>query len=68
MDFFYVSDLTGSPPYPPGSFDRVLLDGPCSALGQRPVLVNNMTAKHLASHPPLQRAIFAEVKTHLFTE
>ncbi|KAG7256332.1 hypothetical protein CRUP_017925, partial [Coryphaenoides rupestris] len=27
---------TGGPPFPPGSFDRVLLDAPCSSLGQRP--------------------------------
>ena len=27
-------DPGSSPPFPPGTFDRVLLDAPCSALGQ----------------------------------
>jgi len=29
------------PPWPPAQFDRVLLDAPCSALGQAPVLQSN---------------------------
>ena len=29
-----------SPPFVPNSFDRILLDAPCSALGQRPQLYN----------------------------
>jgi hypothetical protein len=29
-----------SPPFVPNSFDRILFDAPCSALGQRPQLYN----------------------------
>ncbi|XP_061660905.1 tRNA (cytosine(72)-C(5))-methyltransferase NSUN6 isoform X2 [Syngnathoides biaculeatus] len=33
------------PPFPPESFDRVLLDAPCSGLGQRPNLASAWTLK-----------------------
>ncbi|KAK3743413.1 hypothetical protein QZH41_011525, partial [Actinostola sp. cb2023] len=46
------------PPYPPESFDRILLDAPCSALGQRPNSVVQMSLKTLQSFPVLQRKIF----------
>ena len=39
-------------------FDKVLLDAPCSALGQRPMLINSCTAKELKSFPKLQRKLF----------
>lgn len=45
------------PPYLPGSFDKILLDAPCSALGQRPSLGNPMTSKELSSYPRLQRKL-----------
>lgn len=38
------SDLI-APPFPPGSFDRILLDGPCSGLGQRPKFREPQTLK-----------------------
>ncbi|XP_065175827.1 tRNA (cytosine(72)-C(5))-methyltransferase NSUN6-like isoform X2 [Sycon ciliatum] len=47
-----------SPPFPPESFDRILLDGPCSALGQRPQIRNSIPLKELQSFPPYQRQIF----------
>lgn len=47
-----------APPYPSGSFDRILLDAPCSALGQRPQFVVKMTLKELQSYPRLQRKLF----------
>jgi len=40
------------------SFDKILLDGPCSALGQRPQLCNNMKMKELLSFPKLQKKLF----------
>ncbi|XP_060082504.1 tRNA (cytosine(72)-C(5))-methyltransferase NSUN6-like [Ylistrum balloti] len=53
-----TADIAGGPPYPPDMFDRVLLDGPCSALGQRPSSKNNMSLKSLKSYPILQRQLF----------
>ncbi|XP_072029543.1 uncharacterized protein [Amphiura filiformis] len=50
---------TWNPPYPPGTFDRILLDAPCSGLGQRPQIKNNITLKDLQSYPPYQRKLFA---------
>lgn len=50
-----------SPPFLPDTFDRVLLDAPCSALGQRPLFGNSITAKQLTSHPRLQKKLFDTV-------
>lgn len=50
--------LSTSPPYPCGTFDRILLDAPCSALGQRPQFFVRMTLKELQSYPRLQRKLF----------
>ncbi|CAH1790954.1 unnamed protein product [Owenia fusiformis] len=49
---------SGPPPYPEATFDKVLLDGPCSALGQRPLLKNKSSLKQIKSNPPLQKRIF----------
>jgi 16S rRNA C967 or C1407 C5-methylase (RsmB/RsmF family) len=49
------------PPFRPESFDRILLDAPCSALGQRPQLANRITVNQLRSYPPLQRKLFHSV-------
>lgn len=46
------------PPFPVELFDCVLLDAPCSALGQRPQLSNFMTPKELSSYPRLQKKLF----------
>lgn len=48
-----------SPPFPPGTFDRVLLDAPCSALGQRPQFFNKMKMKELRSFPKIQKKLFS---------
>ncbi|EFJ40115.1 hypothetical protein VOLCADRAFT_100142 [Volvox carteri f. nagariensis] len=37
----------GPPPYPPGTFDYILLDPPCSALGLRPRLLHAWSLKQL---------------------
>ncbi|XP_050680812.1 tRNA (cytosine(72)-C(5))-methyltransferase NSUN6 isoform X1 [Leptidea sinapis] len=47
-----------SPPFPLDSFDKVLLDAPCSGLGQRPQLVNKMSPKMLQSFTYVQRKLF----------
>lgn len=44
-----VASLQTSPPFLPNSFDRILLDAPCSALGQRPQLYNPIRLKEVQS-------------------
>ncbi|XP_077534187.1 tRNA (cytosine(72)-C(5))-methyltransferase NSUN6 [Haemaphysalis longicornis] len=48
----------------PEQFDRILLDAPCSALGGRPRLSYEQSAKALRSYPPQQRAL-VETAVHL---
>uniref|UniRef100_A0A1A8MN22 NOP2/Sun domain family, member 6 n=3 Tax=Nothobranchius TaxID=28779 RepID=A0A1A8MN22_9TELE len=49
---------TEGPPFPPESFDRVLLDAPCSGLGQRPNMACSWSLKEIRSYQPLQRKLF----------
>lgn len=49
------------PPFKQNHFDRILLDTPCSALGQRPQLYNTITSAQLRSYIPLQRGLFSVV-------
>ena len=49
------------PPFSKESFDRILLDGPCSALGQRPQIFNPITVPQLNSYIPLQRKLLSNV-------
>lgn len=42
-----TSAAVGPPPYPPGYFDYVLLDPPCSALGLRPRLLHHWSLKQV---------------------
>ncbi|XP_071102120.1 tRNA (cytosine(72)-C(5))-methyltransferase NSUN6-like [Haliotis cracherodii] len=51
---------TGGPPYPSCSFDRILLDAPCSALGQRPASRNAMKLSELQSYSVYQRKLFSK--------
>ncbi|KAJ8313490.1 hypothetical protein KUTeg_008051 [Tegillarca granosa] len=55
-----AADLSGGPPYPPGCFDRILLDGPCSALGQRPAYISKLNSNSLKSYPTYQRKLFTK--------
>ncbi|KAG5336084.1 NOP2 methyltransferase, partial [Acromyrmex heyeri] len=50
---------TDGPPFEENYFDRILLDTPCSALGQRPQLYNTITPAQLHSYVPLQRNLFS---------
>jgi len=47
-----------SPPYPMEYFDRVLVDAPCSGLGQRPQFYNKIKVKELNSFPKIQKKLF----------
>ncbi|XP_076828689.1 tRNA (cytosine(72)-C(5))-methyltransferase NSUN6 isoform X2 [Brachyhypopomus gauderio] len=49
---------TDVPPYPEECFDRVLLDAPCSGLGQRPNMGVSWSLTEVCSYPPLQRKLF----------
>lgn len=55
------SNINDGPPFKSNSFDRILLDSPCSALGQRPQLLNKITAVQLRSYVSLQRKLFSTV-------
>ncbi|XP_059472096.1 tRNA (cytosine(72)-C(5))-methyltransferase NSUN6-like isoform X2 [Neocloeon triangulifer] len=46
------------PPFSQNSFDKILLDAPCSALGQRPQLLNKISAGQIKSNPLLQKRLF----------
>lgn len=56
--------INSGPPFPQNSFDKVLLDAPCSGLGQRPQLMNKMTPKMISSYKFVQRNLLAEVSVH----
>ena len=62
LSFVFLVSLAPSPPYPSGTFDRILLDAPCSALGQRLQFVVRMNLKELQSYPRLQRKLFTTVR------
>ncbi|XP_041978921.1 tRNA (cytosine(72)-C(5))-methyltransferase NSUN6 [Aricia agestis] len=47
------------PPFPANNFDKILLDAPCSGLGQRPQLNNKMSEKMLQSYKFVQRKLMA---------
>ncbi|XP_071382091.1 tRNA (cytosine(72)-C(5))-methyltransferase NSUN6 isoform X1 [Centroberyx affinis] len=49
---------TEGPPFLPESFDRILLDAPCSGLGQRPNMAITWSLKEICSYQPLQRKLF----------
>jgi 16S rRNA C967 or C1407 C5-methylase (RsmB/RsmF family) len=53
--------ILDGPPFSKESFDRILLDGPCSALGQRPQICNSISISQLRSYVPLQRKLFSSV-------
>ena len=56
---------SGTPPYIPGTFDRVLLDAPCSAVGQRPQFFNKIKLKEFKSFSKVQKKLFSVAVSHL---
>lgn len=50
-----------TPPFAGQLFDRILLDAPCSGMGQRPQLYNTMKYKEFLSFPKLQKKLFVTV-------
>ncbi|RMC04921.1 hypothetical protein DUI87_18096 [Hirundo rustica rustica] len=57
-------DKQEGPPFLPESFDRILLDAPCSGMGQRPNMAYSSTLKEVTSYQPLQRKLFT-VEPHI---
>lgn len=53
--------VLAGPPFSRESFDRILLDGPCSGLGQRPKFRTEISIKELRSFPILQSHLFDTV-------
>lgn len=62
-----ISSINSGPPFPSNCFDKVLLDAPCSGLGQRPQLCNKMTPKMIQSFKFVQRKLFAAVSVYIHT-
>ncbi|EDW79470.2 uncharacterized protein Dwil_GK20395 [Drosophila willistoni] len=57
------NDQHNDPPFSSASFDRILLDAPCSGIGNRPQLScasQLKTAKDLKSYPNIQRRLFGQ--------
>lgn len=46
------------------TFDRILLDAPCSALGQRPKIITSQQEEKTVSQSILQKQLFSTVKFH----
>ena len=57
----FIILFIGEPPFLPESFDRILLDAPCSGMGQRPNMACTWTLKEVTSYQPLQRKLFTVV-------
>ncbi|KAH8307146.1 hypothetical protein KR044_006021 [Drosophila immigrans] len=54
-------DCSAGPPFGAASFDRILLDAPCSGLGNRPQLSCSIKqVKVLQSYPHIQRNLLAQ--------
>lgn len=56
--FSETSDDTWTPPFIAEMFDKILLDAPCSGLGNRPILsVRKGTTQSIKSFPKLQKKL-----------
>ncbi len=61
--FNLISNFVDVPPFPPECFDKILLDAPCSALGQRPQFSLSQSLRDLQSYPQYQRMMLNQVHT-----
>lgn len=52
-------NVADGPPFHRSTFDKILLDAPCSGMGNRPILASSMSPKEQASYPILQKKLFA---------
>ncbi len=50
-----------APPYKPETFDRILLDGPCSGFGQRPLIRYKLKLSELLSYHKYQQKLIKQV-------
>ncbi|XP_026812320.1 putative methyltransferase NSUN6 isoform X1 [Rhopalosiphum maidis] len=57
VDTNNINNNDNKPPFKNESFDRVLLDAPCSNLGQRPLLNIQVDGNLIKSFPALQRKL-----------
>ncbi|XP_031637499.1 tRNA (cytosine(72)-C(5))-methyltransferase NSUN6 isoform X2 [Contarinia nasturtii] len=53
----HKNDFPSHPPYAEESFDKILLDAPCSGLGNRPILSTKLNRHIVASFPKLQKKL-----------
>lgn len=55
--FSKSSDDTWTPPFNEETFDKILLDAPCSGIGNRPILKSTITTKSIMSFSKLQKKL-----------
>ncbi|XP_015125116.1 putative methyltransferase NSUN6, partial [Diachasma alloeum] len=53
-----IKDFDYRPPFPKGSFDRILVDADCSYLGLRPLIFYPQNGRSMASWQPRQKKLF----------
>ena len=60
LAFSEESSSFTQPPFGRETFDKILLDPPCSAMGQRPQLTNTLKLKEISSYPSYQFCFVAD--------
>ncbi|XP_055383483.1 tRNA (cytosine(72)-C(5))-methyltransferase NSUN6 [Condylostylus longicornis] len=53
-----LETIRNGPPFAPEAFDRILLDAPCSSLGNRPLLSSTISQNMLKSYSKMQKKLF----------
>lgn len=59
------NNSNNKPPFKVETYDRILLDAPCSNLGQRPLLVIGADENLVKSFPALQKKLLKNVSNRL---
>lgn len=52
-------DILCGPPFMKETFDKILLDGPCSGMGNRPIFSTSLTHSQITSFTKLQKKLMA---------